>query len=340
MNIVKSFTYCLVIIYCARVIQSDSCAVTFRGASSVKLSAEAMDLVSSSIGNYSVDYTQHTFDLWVSPNQFVGDEQSVFQTGQVHGSEGTSWAVELKIKLTIWQKGQSKPSSSVLYVDVWTMSHEEHAWSKTRHYIILAEDSYPWVHVVYTPALGDHISINGKDRRLDQYATIQSELNPQEQFAIGGQFKGAVADVRVWKVSPSTQINLQNSDCNSILGASMLFYFPLNECKGDSFSGYFNGEPVCALMYGSYDTTSMWTHDSPEVGSCTSVTSDKCSSATRAATPQHNNSNTNNKSSDLFLRLPSFNFGFKLVLLVPVLVLGIVLLRRNRNTTAGESLQV
>jgi len=347
MKFTVSAAYCLVLcmIYCARVAESDSCAVNFKGAlSSLKLSAEGMHLSSNSIGNYSVDYTQHTFDLWMSPNQFVGDEQSVFQTGHVHNSEGYSWAVEFKIKLTIWQKGQSKPSSSVLYVDVWILSQEDHVWSKTRHYIILAEDSFPWLHVVYSPAHSDSISINGKGRRLDQYFTVsQADLTPPEHFTIGGQFKGAVADVRVWKVAPIAADVQSSLECDSKLGANMLMYFPLNECQGDTFSGYINGESVCALMYGSYDVNAIWVNTSPDASSCPSsaLTTGQCKGNTHYVdnpTPTPTGTSTRNSFR---LSLASFNnFGYKAILLVPFVIIMLIFLRRLSNpkpTTTGET---
>jgi len=340
MNYVVSIGYCLVfyMIYCARVVESDSCAVNFQGASSVRLSAETMSL---SIGNYSVDYTKHTFDLWMSPNQFVAEEQTVFQTGQVLNSDGTSWAVEFKIKLTIWQKGHSQPSSSVLYVDVWTMSHGDHVWSKTRHYIILAEDSYPWLHVVYSAADHDSIAINGKSRRLDQYTTTtQPEQQPLQYLSIGGQYKGVVADVKVWKAAPNTQVDIQSADCDSKLGENMLVYFPLNECQGESFFGYINGQGSCALVYGSFDTNSIWNQNSPAIDSCKSPL-DKCSSATRMSeVAPTQNSKQSSYTVPLWL---SPAIGYKAIVVLPVLVIGIIILvLRNRNNrgTIVEPLQV
>lgn len=334
MNTISITTYCLVIYFicCARVVESDSCAVNFHGASSARLSAESTKL--ASIGNYSVDYTQHTFDIWMSPNQFVGDEQSVFQTGQVYSSKGAGWAVEFKIKTTIWQKGETKPSSSVLYVDVWTLSSEAHAWSKARHYIILAEDSFPWLHVVFSAGQSDSISINGKNRRLDQYGTSQSDVKPQEHLAIGGQFKGSVADVRVWNVPSSSQ----SLDCASEAGANMLMYFPLNECQGETFTGYFNGAPVCAMMYGSYDMNAIWIGTSPDVSSCASNNTDVCVGATHVIAPA-----TPNKSSNSQMWLPSFNnLGYKAMVTLPIVFFGVLLiLRRNRIQAAhGELLGV
>jgi len=329
MNTIDRVSICLVVymICFARLAYSDSCAVNFRGTSSVRLSAEAVGTIGGSIGNYSVDYTLHTFDLRLHPNQFVSDEQTVFQTGQISTPQGTSWAVEMKIKLTIWQKGTSKPSSSVLYVDVWTMSAEEPVWSKTRHYIILAEDSYPWLHVTFSLADRDAISINGKNRRMDQYAILtSSELHPQENLAIGSQFKGSVADVKVWKTTPVSQVDVESSECASQLGSNMLIYFPFNECNGETFYGYINGEGVCAMMYGSYDTNTLWTLDSPAVDSCKSSLG-QCAGATRVS---ENTPNQNKQGNSLWVPV-SFVGAYKVIVPLLVVLAVIAFLRGNRR---------
>jgi hypothetical protein len=216
----------------------------------------------------------------VKPEKFVSHEQNILQTGVVETLSG-GWAVELKMKLTIWQQGQSKPTAGVVYADVWTLDTTDERgamWSKRRFYVILGEYNFPWVHIVFTPLTsggGVSMYINGKSARPDKYAPVTSEdIRPGRTFAVGRSFYGAVDELKIYTAALLKRDTIA-SPCSSKFNADFILYFPFNECGGATFVGYNHGEAMCALMEGSYGQVEIavanketkaapvWSNDSP-----------------------------------------------------------------------------
>jgi hypothetical protein len=288
---------------------ADNCGINFYGTSYVGLSAE------NATDAFSSEYSQHTFQIWAYPSRFVPHEQSILQTGVIGSASvgGLAWAVEFKLKVTIWQQGHTKPSSSVLYVDIWTSSAAGHTvWIKTRYYVILGEENYPWVHITFTTPsdIGSgsaNLLINGKNRRLDKYSpVILTDVQPRINFAIGDQFHGAIDEVRIWKGLPPP-VDMHSPLCADNINADAVLYIPFDECDGDLFVGYTQNSSVCAMMYGAYGDTTLevngaddasihqfnpiWTNDSPATPrSCTLDDVGQCANATRIAAPVINTS--------------------------------------------------
>jgi hypothetical protein len=239
---------------------------------------------------------QHTFDIWVKPDIFVSHEQNILQTGVVDTVSG-GWAVELKLKLTIWQQGQSKPTAGVVYADVWTLDTTDERgamWSKRRFYVILGEYNFPWVHIVFTPLTsggGVSMYINGKSARPDKYAPVASEdIRPSRTFAVGRSFFGAVDELKIYTAAMLKRDAIA-SPCSNKYNAEFILYFPFNECKGATFAGYNHGAAMCALLDGSYGdvalasgdakAASVWSNDSPAPTFDCVVDSDLCANVTQ-----------------------------------------------------------
>lgn len=267
--IITFFSLCLV-----WPIYADNCAVHFYGASHVALSAQSPNVFGD------LPNLQHAFDLWVNPDRFVSYEQGLFQTGIVRSAQG-AWAVELKLKLTIWQQGHAKPTAGVLYADVWHMNSTETVgiWHKTRYYVILGEYHFPWVHVVFTPITNGGsvgMNINGKNVRPDKYSPIMSsDIHPSRDFAIGKSFHGAIDEL---KIQSTADLFSDVSPCSSDdSNTNFVFYLPFDECGGVVFSGYNHGRVICTLMDGTYGAPELvvdsvtrgtqydpvWSNDSP-----------------------------------------------------------------------------
>lgn len=261
---------CFVVIFTVTISSSfaDNCALNFYGTSYVGLSANstAVKVFSSSADD---DAAQHTFEVWASPSMFVSHEQTILQTGIVESTKagGRPWAVELNMKLAIWQHGQKKPTSSVVYMDVWTMT-DDAGWSKLRYYVIIGEETFPWVHIRFTLPHADgstaSAEINGRGRRLDKYSPVASDdVVPRHYFAVGERFVGAIDEVRIWKTATTAvekKLDGRFTLCDYDVTTAVL-YLPFNECEGDVFVGYNHDDFVCTMMYGAYDAIArpLWT---------------------------------------------------------------------------------
>jgi len=326
-------SYLFVLSYLCLRTYADNCGINFYGSSYVGLSAE-----SASDAFSSEEYIQHTFEVWANPSRFVSHEQSILQTGVIGNPKlgGSSWAVEFKLKVTIWQQGHTKPSSSVLYIDIWTNSAA--VWSKTRYYVILGEENYPWVHITFTTpsdlgSVSASLLINGKRRRMDNYSpVIVSDAQPQLNFAIGEQFHGSIDEIRIWKALPT--VDIHSPLCPTDINANTVLYIPFDECDGDLFVGYKQDSSVCAMMYGAYGDTSLavnddddasihqfnpiWTNDSPVTSrSCALSNQEQCANATRIPSPVIKGSSEGGEGL-----LPSWSVGLRdKALYLPVAVL-------------------
>jgi len=284
----------LLILFTVHSAFADNCAINFYGSSHVGLSAQTPFPFS----NESIDYSQHTISVWAKPSRFVSHEQTILDTGIVGSGADISWAVELKLKLTIWQQGHIKPTTGVLYIDVWILDNaatqNSAIWTKTRYYVILGEGDFPWVQISFTPkSASGTVMVNRKSRRMDKYSPVaSSDTQPRTTFLIGEHFYGAIDEVRIWDDHQS-QPDIRSSLCLSDITAGAVLYFPFNECSGDVFAGYHKDGVVCAMMYGSYGPTSeaeesstssnlVWTTDYIVASrECTPDILEQCSNALR-----------------------------------------------------------
>lgn len=348
---ILSSTFVLLCILQAGYADNNNCAINFYGSSHVGLSSESTSktIFSSQNTNSNVDNTQQqfTFEAWAKPSRFVAHEQNLLQSGIISNEEqGAAWAVEIKLKLTIWQQGHDKPSSSVLYVDVWNLGSERMGvWSKTRNYVILGEENFPWVHATVTIDGGNdaRVLINGKSRRMDKYSPVSvDDVKPVNNFAIGAQFSGAIDEIRIWRNSQQ-QVDIRSSMCPADVTSDTLLYLPFNECGGDVFTGYNQDGAICALTDGS---NAIWTFDTPVVTrECTPKGDGQCNNATHATSDHDNNGsyigNEGDRNADAETRiweLQSYHaFPFMLViLLLAVVVRRIRNSNNNNNTNNGK----
>jgi len=323
---------------------ADNCAINFYGTSYVGLSSESTKDISYL--SSSIDGTQqYTFEAWAKPSRFVAHEQNLLQSGIINNAEGktdvdTAWAVEIKLKLTIWQQGNDKPSSSVLYVDVWNLGSERHGvWSKTRYYVILGEENFPWVHAAVTIDNGNaaRVMINGKSRRMDKYSPVSlDDVRPTKHFVVGAQFNGAIDETRIWRNNQQQQnADIRTSLCSDDVTSDVLLYLPFNECGGDVFTGYNQDGAICAMTYGS---DAIWTFDSPVVTrECTPQSDGQCNNATPMINDDDNNGrhkggNNGDGSADTETRVLDLQSYHALpFLLVALLLLVVVRSIRNNN---------